>query len=159
MCSSDLEPEILFGLATVPPPGLTDLEALLSHVAWYAHSTEIVQCHFPGWKAEASDYCADDVCHALFVIGPPRSIDRSSGKHLIDSLANCQVDLRRNNISQQMGRGANVLGHPLLALARAADLIHAQTALPALQPGEIISTGTLTDALPVAAGEIGRAHV
>ena len=45
-----------------------------------------------------------------------------------------------------------------LALARAADLIHAQTALPALQPGEIISTGTLTDALPVAAGDTWSTH-
>jgi 2-keto-4-pentenoate hydratase len=51
------------------------------------------------------------------------------------------------------GVGANVLGSPLLALAHLVDLLKRQPEAPPLRAGEIITTGVLTDAHPVAAGE------
>jgi 2-keto-4-pentenoate hydratase len=44
-----IEPEIMFGLAAPPSPGMDDA-ALLSCIAWVAHGFEIVQSIFPGWK-------------------------------------------------------------------------------------------------------------
>jgi 2-keto-4-pentenoate hydratase len=148
-----IEPEILFGLAAPLPAGVQDLEKILAHVAWYAHAIEIVQSHYPGWKATAADYCADNVCHAFFVVGPPRSINRQHASRLITALSDCTVELRKNGETQQIGRGTHVLGHPLLALAHLATLVAERPNAAPLRAGELVSTGTLTDALPIAAGE------
>jgi 2-oxo-3-hexenedioate decarboxylase len=51
------------------------------------------------------------------------------------------------------GRGEIVLGSPLAALGHLVELLAKQPKSPPLAPGEIISTGTLTDAHPVAPGE------
>jgi len=49
------------------------------------------------------------------------------------------------------GVGANVLDGPLQALGYLVGLLAGED--EKLRPGEIVSTGTLTDAYPVAAGE------
>ncbi len=51
------------------------------------------------------------------------------------------------------GVGANALDHPALALAFLADLVGRESGFDALAAGEIITTGTLTAALPILAGE------
>jgi 2-oxo-3-hexenedioate decarboxylase len=49
--------------------------------------------------------------------------------------------------------GSNALDHPALALAFLADILVTQPAFDALAAGEVITTGTLTAALPIKAGE------
>ena len=51
------------------------------------------------------------------------------------------------------GRGANVLDSPLSALRHLVDVLDMDPFNPPLRAGEIITTGTLTRAFPVAAGE------
>jgi 2-oxo-3-hexenedioate decarboxylase len=51
------------------------------------------------------------------------------------------------------GGGANVLDSPLLAFAHMADLLERQPGFAPVQAGEIVTTGTLTAALTVKAGE------
>ena len=46
-----------------------------------------------------------------------------------------------------------MLGSPLLALAHVVDLLKRQPDAPPLAAGEIVTTGVLTDAHPVAAGD------
>jgi len=149
-----IEPEILFCLATPLPAGLTEPAQVLPHIAWYAHSVEIVHSHFPDWKAQLPDFCADNACHARLLVGPARNIAAGGDAQLLSRLRDCRVELMRAGKTLQEGRGGNALGHPLLALAYLADVLAAQMHMPALAAGEIISTGTLTDALPVAPGEI-----
>lgn len=148
-----IEPEILFCLSAVPPAGLTAPAQVLPYVAWYAHSVEIVQSHFPGWKAQLADFCADNACHARLVVGPARRVEAGGAAQLVAKLETCSVKLLHSGSLMQEGRGGNALGHPLLALAHLADVLAEQPQMPGLAAGEIISTGTLTDALPVAAGE------
>ena len=52
------------------------------------------------------------------------------------------------------GVGSNVLDSPALALAHLARLLADQPQAPKLAAGEIVTTGTITDAWPVAAGEV-----
>jgi len=59
--------------------------------------------------------------------------------------------LRKGAEVKDQGIGANVLGSPLLALAFLIEVLDQQG--EKLQPGEIVTTGTLTDAHPVAPGE------
>ncbi|MSQ53179.1 MAG: hydratase [Betaproteobacteria bacterium] len=150
---SRIEPEILFTLAAPIPVGLTRPEEVMPYIDGYAHSIEIVQSHFPDWKAHLPDFCADNACHARLIVGPVRRIDRDASAALLSALGDCQVKLCRGGQVMLEGRGANALGHPLLALAHLADVVAAQGASP-LAAGEIVSTGTLTDALPVAPGEV-----
>jgi 2-oxo-3-hexenedioate decarboxylase len=46
-----------------------------------------------------------------------------------------------------------VLGSPLNALAHVVKLLASLPEHPVIEAGEIVTTGTLTDAMPVAAGE------
>jgi 2-keto-4-pentenoate hydratase len=52
-----IEPEIVFGLASMPAPGM-DEYALLGCVDWVAHGFEIVQSIFPNWTFLAADTVA-----------------------------------------------------------------------------------------------------
>jgi 2-oxo-3-hexenedioate decarboxylase len=59
----------------------------------------------------------------------------------------------------ERGLGSNVLGSPLLALGHLVGLLRDQPEAPPLAAGENVSTGTLTDAHPVAPGEIWRTEI
>ena len=61
--------------------------------------------------------------------------------------------LWKNGVLADSGVGANALGHPCGALAFLAQLLTRQPDFAPLAPGEVITTGTLTAALPIGAGE------
>ena len=51
------------------------------------------------------------------------------------------------------GVGANALGHPASALAHLASVLANQPQFEPLAAGEIVTTGTLTAAMPIEPGE------
>jgi 2-oxo-3-hexenedioate decarboxylase len=63
------------------------------------------------------------------------------------------VTLKRDGGVMDRGVGANALGHPAAALAHLAELLARQPQFEPLAAGEIITTGTLTAAMPIRAGE------
>jgi 2-oxo-3-hexenedioate decarboxylase len=145
-----IEPEICFRLKAAPPV-THDAEALLGAIEWVAHSIEIVQCHHPDWKLKIADCTADNGLHGRLVVGTPVSVAELSG--LAAKLPALEVELRKGDAVVDRGAGANVLDSPLEALAFLVELLSRQPDAPPLAPGELISTGTLTDAHPVAPGE------
>ena len=68
-------------------------------------------------------------------------------------LPNLKVLLKHGDTVVDRGMGSNVLDSPLLALAHLVDALASQSDFPPLSGGEIVSTGTMTDAAPVAPGE------
>jgi 2-oxo-3-hexenedioate decarboxylase len=72
---------------------------------------------------------------------------------IADMLPRFALTLSREDEIIERGTGANVLGSPALALAHLSRLIESPPESPRVVSGEIISTGTLTDAWPVWAGE------
>jgi 2-oxo-3-hexenedioate decarboxylase len=68
-------------------------------------------------------------------------------------LAGFTVELSCNGERRQTGGGAFVLDSPLLALRHLVELLAADPHNPPLRAGEIVSTGTLTLAMPVNAGD------
>ena len=145
-----IEPEICFGLRGSPP--LThDAEALLGAIEWVAHAVEVVQCHHPGWKLKIADCTADNGLHGRLVLGTRVPVRELPG--LAERLPALEVELRKGGTVVERGRGANVLGSPLEALAFLVEVLSRQPAAPPLAAGEIVTTGTLTDAHPVAPGE------
>jgi 2-oxo-3-hexenedioate decarboxylase len=145
-----IEPEICFRM-TARPPATRDPQALLGCIEWIAHSVEIVQCHHPEWKVTIADGTADNGLHGRLILGTPVAVERISG--LAAALPFLKVDLLKNQEKKDQGIGSNVLGSPLLALSFLMELLEKHPDAPPLEAGEIVSTGTLTDAHPVAPGE------
>ena len=150
--SPRMEPEIAFKLSAQIPPGCKDAEELLSHVEWIAHSVEIVHSHFD-WKFKLADATADWACHARLVIGEPQPVNAANRAALARALPEVRVALLKNGVRQIEGVGANVLDSPAYALGFLADLLARQPFMLQLSAGEVITTGTITDALPVKPGE------
>lgn len=139
-----IEPEIAFKLKTVPDGNLADC------IEWMAHSVEIVQCHHPQWTVTIADCTADNGLHGRLIVGSPLPLS--------DNLAQVEARLFKGDRLVDMGVGANVLGGPMLSLAHLVELLKRHPDAP-LRAGEIITTGVLTDAHPVARGETWRTEV
>ena len=148
-----LEPEIAFRLARPLEAGVADPSRILERVEWIAASFEIVDCHFAGWRFHSADSVADFALHWRLVVGTPHVVRAGEIADLAVQLRDCRVSLRRGDALVDRGVGANALGHPAAALAHLADVLARQPQLAPLDAGEVITTGTLTAAMPIAPGE------
>jgi 2-oxo-3-hexenedioate decarboxylase len=63
------------------------------------------------------------------------------------------ITLFRNDEQRATGRGANVLGSPLLALAHLAKVLAQQSSFAPVKAGEIVTTGTLTELQSMTPGD------
>lgn len=150
-----IEPEVVFGLARAPAPGM-DEAALLGCIDWVAHGFEIVQSVYPGWRMTGPEAAAAFGLHGALVVGPQRDV--AAGDWLA-ALTDFTLELMRDGAALDRGKAGNVLGGPLSALRSVVDEIarHPGVAAP-LAAGDIVTTGTLTAAHPVAAGETWSAR-
>src|SRR6516225_1850390 len=146
-----IEPEIVFRLAVAPTLGM-DERTLLESIDWVAHGFEIVQSIFPGWKFSAPDAVAAFGLHGALLIGPPHRIERHA-EEWSRTLSTFEIDLKRDGMVVDHGVATNVLGGPVSALRHLVDLLARDQVNPPLAAGEIVTTGTLTRALPVSDGE------
>jgi 2-oxo-3-hexenedioate decarboxylase len=145
-----IEPEICFGLKASPPQTKEPAD-ILRAIEWIAHSIEIVQCSLPNWQMKVGDSTAANGLHGALVVG--RRIPVGAIKYAATRLPNLKVVLKKGDTVIDRGMGSNVLDSPLLALAHLVEVLARQSDFPQLAGGEIISTGTMTDAAPVAPGE------
>ena len=147
-----IEPEVVFKLkAPVPVEG--DARAVLACVEWIAPGFEIVQSHFPDWKFAAADCTAAFGLHGALVVGTPVAVTAHNRATMADKLPAFVLTLRRGTEVIDTGVGANVLDSPALALVHLARVLAGQPQFPPLAAGEIVTTGTITDAWPVAGGQ------
>ncbi|MBH9575768.1 2-keto-4-pentenoate hydratase [Inhella proteolytica] len=111
---------------------------------------EIVDRPYPSWQISVADSVAAGGVHAGLRVGPWRAPDPALLREL-------QAELQVGT-HQSRGSSALVFGSPLTALAELMALLAKQGA-PALQAGELITTGALAPALPLQAGETLRARI
>lgn len=158
LCEPRLEPEIVFGMAATPPPQPT-LQQLFDCVDWLAPGFEVVQSHCPAWKFTAAETVADGGLHGRLLIGRPQPVRQlaADAASLDGCLAGLQVALQCDGRVVDTGQGANVLDGPLHALLHVVLELQRCPGAPALQPGDVVTTGTWTDAWPMAAGQHWRA--
>lgn len=152
-----LEPEIAFGFARAPKAGMSPAQ-ILDCVDWVSHGFEIVQSHYPDWKFEAPDTVANNALHGAFFLGEKISIanDRAA---CVDALTNFEISLYRNGELVDKGHARNVLDGPLFAIRHLLDLLKDDPHNASVAAGEIITTGTVTKAWPVASGETWSTEV
>ncbi len=149
-----IEPEIAFGLAAPPAPGMDDA-ALLDCIDWIAHGVEIVQSIFPGWRFAAADTVAAGGLHGALLLGPRIAVAPRRDAWLRE-LPVFDIALSCDGTVVDRGTARNVLEGPLSALRHLAGLLAADPGQPQLAAGEVVTTGTLTRALPVAPGQSWR---
>ncbi len=147
-----LEPEVVFKLSGPVPVSEDPLEILAS-VESIAPGFEIVQSHFPDWRFQAPDCTAAFGLHGALIVGTPLAVTEANREEIAATLPSFEATLRRGGEVVDRGVGANVLDSPALALADLARVLAGQPQFPPLAAGEIVTTGTITDAWPVAPGE------
>jgi 2-keto-4-pentenoate hydratase len=137
-----VEPEI--GLRLVQPlVGVVGLDDVLGAVGNAFACLEVVDSVYPDYRFRLEDNTADGSSAAQVVVGP--AIDR------LDDLAAVTVVLLHNGARVESGTGAAASGHPaagvvwlVAQLARQGRQLHA---------GDIVITGGLTKAVPLAFGD------
>ena len=149
-----IEPEIALHFHKAPPED-ADVAQLVDCIDWIAPAFEIVQSHYPGWQFKAADTVADGGLHGMLFVGECASFDELGDK-ILAQMASCAVALLCNDMVRETGKGANALGSPLAAMAHLIAVIAKQAIQRPIQAGEIVTTGTLTAAFPVSAGEVWR---
>ncbi len=152
-----IEPEIVFQFREAPPV-TDDPQQLLRSIDWIGHGFEIVQCHFPDWKFGVADTVADGGLHGRYIVGPGMWVEPNEAG-LVEKLESFRIRLYRNGKLTREGGGELVLGSPLNALAHAIRLLESLPDHPPIEPGEIVTTGTLTDAMPIAPGEMWSTRI
>ena len=159
LCEPRIEPELVFCLRE-PPPALCDLAGLVPSIDWMAHGFEIVHTHFPGWKFSAAQAVADAGLHGLLLVGHRvRLAAGIDAQALAVALASLRLKLYGNQALRDQGVGANVLDGPLQALRHFVQALRSTPGAPALAAGDVITTGTVTDAHPVQPGDTWRSEI
>lgn len=146
-----IEPEIVVHFRSTPPVSAEPAE-ILACIDWIAHGIEIVQSHFPRWKFQAADTIADWGLHAMLIVGESQEVSRL-GPGVISDLETFTLTLSCEGHVLERGRGSNALGSPLRAVAHLINVIAKQPHASPLQADEMVTTGTLTAALPVKGGQ------
>jgi 2-oxo-3-hexenedioate decarboxylase len=145
-----LEPEVVFGFARAPRAGMS-LAELQGCLDWVAHGFEIAHTHFEGWRFTAADTVADFALHGRLRVGPRVPVQGWPG--LAEDLAALRVELLCDGTVVDRGQGSVVLDGPLNALRLWVDAMAEHTPHWRVQPGDVVTTGTLTDAWPLLPGQ------
>lgn len=145
-----IEPEIIFQLSAAPDPDMDERD-LLSCIAWVSHGFEIVQSIYPRWTFAVADTIAAGGLHAALLIGERHVIEDDADAWL-DHLRGFEIVMSCGDTIAN-GKAADVLDGPLSALRHLVQVLAEDAHNPPLAAGEIVTTGTLTRALPIKPGE------
>jgi 2-keto-4-pentenoate hydratase len=157
--SLKIEPEIVFGLKRgISTEGL-DANAALESTEWLAMGFEIIDCPFPEWNFQPSDFVASFGLHAALVIGEQVQVKPDLIAALVDELPRFKVRMFGNGEFVEEGSGRNCLRSPALCLAELGAAIVRRFPSEPLSAGEIVSSGTLTAGHPTDSGDLWKVEV
>jgi 2-oxo-3-hexenedioate decarboxylase len=158
-----IEPELVFRLKSLPDPDMSPSE-LLACVDALAHAFEIVQTPYPGWKFTAAQAVAVGAFHGAMFHGPWLRVPTASDsvRRLTEQLSRFEVSLFciDEREDQEGGRkllerapASNVLGNPLNTLSYLAAETRKYKYPYLLRVGDLVLTGTITNAYPIRASQ------
>lgn len=152
-----IEPEIAFQLKAAPRPGMEPAE-LIGCISGVRAGIEMVQPIYKNWRFSGADTVAAFGLHGAFLHGPMRHLLPAEKLDWIARLSTFRTTLCRNGTVVDQGHATNVLGGgPLVALGHLVDLLAGMPDAVPLKAGDLVTTGTLTRALPVCPGEAWQA--
>jgi 2-keto-4-pentenoate hydratase len=157
--SLKIEPEIVFCLKhPITASGLDDGAALAS-VEWLALGFEIIDCPYPQWKFQPSDFVASFGLHAALVVGAKMQVTSDLIPKLVEELPRFTLRMSKNGEFVEEGAGRNSLRSPALCLAELGAAIARRFPGELLSAGELISSGTLTAGHETTKGDQWTAEV
>ena len=145
-CEPRIEPEVVICLREKPRHSDEDLNICID---WIAPGFEIVDSIYPNWSFALPDTIASGGLHGCLVIGKKLFINNDVERDLAD----LKVRLFKDASFEEEGTGANVLDGPVSAVRYLHKSLAAIKNQVLLSSGNIITTGTMTDAKPVFPGE------
>jgi len=157
--SLKIEPEIVFGLKQAVTGETLDAAAALASTDWLAIGFEIIDCPFPEWKFQPSDFVASFGLHKALVIGERMQVPPDLISSLIDQLPQFKVRVSKHGEFVEEGSGRNSLRSPALCLAELGAAIVRRFPNQPLNAGEIVSSGTLTAGHPAGDGDVWTVKV
>ena len=157
MLAPKIEPEIVFKLRSPIGEG-ADAAAVLNAAEWIALGFEIIDCVYPDWKFTPIDFVASYGLHAGLIVGTPLPVTAENIPALVDQLAAFTVSLQKNGEAVAQGGGKNSLKSPALCLGELSSAMTKQDDA-GLSAGDLISSGTLTEAQLLAPGDTFTAVV
>jgi 2-oxo-3-hexenedioate decarboxylase len=147
-----LEPEIALRIAR-PPHSDMDERELFGCIDGIAHGFEIVQSVFPEWKFRAADTIAAFALHGRYRHGPILALDAADREAWLRMFCEFEIALFRDGVEMDRGKAENVLGSPLSALRHFVRGLAEWDVGWRVGPGDLVTTGTITRAFPIRAGE------
>jgi 2-oxo-3-hexenedioate decarboxylase len=130
-----IEPEIVVGIGED------------GAIVWAALGFEIVQSHVRDWEFGYLDTIVDFGLHAKLIVGERRPVDAAD----VAWLTTVEVMLSRNGEVVERGAAAHVDGGAIGSLRFLREDL--RRAGRDLQPGELVTTGSMTRVPKIAAGE------
>ena len=145
-CEPRIEPEVVICLREKPRHSDEDLNIFID---WIAPGFEIVDSIYANWSFALPDTIASGGLHGCLVIGKKIFINNDVERDLAD----LKVRLFKDASFEEEGTGANVLDGPVSAVRYLHKSLAGIKNQVLLSSGNIITTGTMTDAKPVFPGE------
>jgi 2-oxo-3-hexenedioate decarboxylase len=162
--SLKVEPEIIFGLKQ--PIGAEKSEetplnanAALAATDWLAIGFEIIDCPYPDWKFQPSDFVASFGLHTALIVGDRVPVRTEDIPALVDELTRFKVRVSKNGEFVEEGSGRNSLKSPAACLAELGTAIAKRFPNEPLSAGEIVSSGTLTAGHATTRGDLWSVEV
>jgi 2-keto-4-pentenoate hydratase len=157
--SLKIEPEIVFGLKQAVGAEGADAASAVASTDWLAVGFEIIDCPFPAWKFQPSDFVASFGLHAALVIGERIQVQPDLIPALVDQLPQMKVRMSKGGEFVEEGSGRNSLKSPALCLAELGAAIARRFPSQSLSAGEIVSSGTLTAGHSTVSGDLWTVDV
>ncbi len=145
-----IEPEIVVHFHKAPPSDAT-FDTLLDCIDWMAQGYEIVVSATDGQPPTATRAIANGGMHGALLIAEQRPVEKL-GSDPSFQLERVEVELCCDGELKEKGSGTLVLGNPLNSVLHLVKALMAQ-GRPPIKAGDIVTTGTLTAAYPIAAGQ------
>lgn len=143
-----IEPEIVFVLDRALSPPVTRLDVMAA-TRFVAPAIEIVDSRIEGWTFGAGEAVADNALAARLRVGDPSPVGAAE-------LALEGVEMRIAGDRRATGTGGAVLGHPADAVVWLSEALDARG--DTLDAGDIVTTGSITEPLPIDSGETAVAR-
>ena len=148
LCNPVAECEIAVRIASAPAPreGGHDRESIAAHVGACMAAIELAELRLPERVRMATgELVADDFFQKAVVLGPEIADWRALDLACLGAIT-VVAGVRKGE-----GRGGDVMGHPFAALAWLANALAARG--KGLRQGDVVLTGSIVEAAPIAAGE------
>jgi 2-keto-4-pentenoate hydratase len=157
--SLKIEPEIIFGMKQQCTGENSDAASALASTDWLALGFEIIDCPFPEWKFQPSDFVASFGLHAALLVGERIQVRPEIIGTLVDKLARFKVRMMKSGQLVEEGSGKNSLKSPALCVAELGAAITSRFPSHPLSAGEIVSSGTLTAGHLTSTGDVWTAEL